>query len=252
MVQVLIWNGEDRPPIITVDGAFSNGNPTVGDTLVVRRAGSAVGTITLKRIQFAERRAFFEVLTGQMPEAGDVLRWNGNSDANVESVSQMPARRGDIADLIDDGRHPGLKVVTTPNWNDPVDYSTQLGRGLTAAERTAGQWPDFVIVDIPGPTAEQGWVTLANRASAIFGYPGTPRRMPEVLRKCLNLDYAATPQAFRNGLRDDGRWTITGSGQNTAANFMSYLQLKRGINRAEVERRLTFDGNRPDELTTYL
>lgn len=247
MVQVLVWNGEDRPPIVKVAGAFSNGNPTVGDTLTVRRGGSNVGAVEVLRTQYARRRALVELLTGDLPEAGDVLRWNGNSDADVESVSNAAARRGDVVDLLDDGRHPGTRIVTGPNWDDPVDYSTALGRALTPAERSAGQWPDFVIVDIPGPTAHQARVSLANRmASIVGGLGGTPRKLPDLLAKSLRIDYQALPVAARNNLRDDGRATAT------AAQLIPFLTLKRGVTTLEIRDRITANGRDPSALTDYL
>lgn len=247
MAQVLIWNGEDRPPIVTVEpGAFPQGVPAVGDNVTVRRGGVAVGQVSIERLQLARRRAMVELVQGDLPEAGDTLRFGAGNEAIVASVQNAPARRGDIVSIIDDGAHPGTKVVTSATWSDPVDYRSDLGRGLTAAERAAGEWPDFVIADIPGPTAEQAKVALANRAAAIMGLPGTPRTLPQYLGKSVRIDYEDLPLAVRADLRDDGRTTTTG------AQLMPFVKLKRGITVADLQAMVTDNGEQPEELTTYL
>lgn len=237
MVQFLVWNGEDRPPIVTVASLpFSNGNPSVGDNLDVIRGGSNVGTVSVERVQAAKKRAAVELVSGDLPDAGDVLRYNGNSDATVSEVEHKPARRGDIVSMYDDGRHPGTNVVTGPLWNDPVDYISPGG------SRT-----DFVIIDVPGPTAKEARVALANRlAQQIVGLPGTPRLLPTMLAKSLRIDYSDLPAAAVTALTTVGRVTAT------AAQFVPFLRLKRGITTQDIRDKITNNGERPDELTTYI
>ncbi len=236
MVQFLVWNGEDRPPIVTVASLpFSNGNPSVGDQLDVIRNDVNVGTVSIERVQASRRRALVELVSGDLPEAGDVLRHNGNSDADVESVNNAPARRGDVVDMLDDGVHPGRKIVTGENWDDPVDYSTN------------GTRPDFVIFDVSGYTAQQARIALANRlAQNIVGLPGTPRLLPDIIGKSLRIDYGDLPGAAITSLQANGRVTAT------AAQFVPFVKLKRGITTQDIRDTITANGSRPDELTAYL
>ena len=237
MVQFLAWNGVDRPPIVTVVSLpFSNGNPGVGDNLDVIRGGSNVGTVSIEAVQASRRRALVELVSGDLPDAGDVLRYNGNSDATVESMDHAPARRGDIVDMLDDGEHPGTKVVTGANWSDPVDYTSP-----------GGVRPDFVIVDVAGYTAAEARVALANRlAQGILGWAGTPRRLPDIIGKALRIDYTDLPAAAIASLQANGRASAK------PAQFVPFLRLKRGVTVADIENKITFNGRLPGELTTYL
>lgn len=237
MVQFLVWNGVDRPPIVTVVSLpFSNGNPSVGDNLDVIRGGSNVGTVSIEAVQADRRRALVDLVSGDLPDAGDVLRYNGNSDATVESMNHAPARRGDIVDMLDDGKHPGTKVVTGANWNDPVDYISP-----------GGARPDFVIIDVAGYTAAGARVALADRlAQVLLGLPGTPRRLPDLLAKSLRIDYTDLPAAAITSLQANGRVSAK------PAQFVPFLRLKRGITVTDIENKITLNGRIPDELTTYL
>ena len=264
MVQFLVWNGDDGAPIVEVDGPFSNGNPSVGDTLTVRRSGSAVGQVTVEMVQAARRRAMVELVTGELPEAGDILRLpaaqNGGtaSDATVVSMIHAPSRRGDIATMLDDGRHPGTKIVPTSAWDDPCVFQSGkwLAAGsqedtttgaLTPAEMQAGERPDFVVIDVAGYTAAEARVALADRlAQGILGLPGTPRRLPDLLAKSLRIDYTDLPAAAITSLQANGRVTAT------PAQFVPFLRLKRGITLQDIENKITLNGRFPAELTNYL
>lgn len=236
MVQVIVWNGSNRPHRISITSAgFSGTVPAVGSLLTVRQGafdGTIIGQIQITSINGASRSAAYELTQGSHPEVGDFVILSG-SYAEVERVTHMPSRRGDIVDILNDGVHPGTKIVTGPNWNDPCDYSTAYGRALTAQERTNGEWPDFVIVDLPGVTIQQARRQVVQELGIALDVPS--------IGKMIKIDAALLPQAAINALRDDGRVTATWP------QLQSVLRLKEGLTLQSIRNSLT--EKNPNALT---
>jgi len=167
-----------------------------------------------------------------------ILVWAGANRPTLEG-----AQVGDIIAMLEDGQHPGLKVVTGSTWSDPADYSTTLGRALTPAEMQSGTRPDFNIVDIPGVTIAQARTAFGNRVAEVLGLAIVPRRLKDA-PKIAKIDPAQLPLAARNSLRDDGRVTSTG------AQLWAVLMLKDGVTLEKIRAWVTRNEQEPSEWTT--
>lgn len=151
-------------------------------------------------------------------------------------------QRGDFVSLEEDGFHFGRKVVTSPVWNDPVDYSTKFGRALTAQERAAGEWPDFGIIDLTGITKAQFRAAFAARLAERLGLQQVPFRLRNV-PKIARIDTSALPAMARNSLRDHGRVNAT------PAQLVQVLELKPGITLAQIRAKVTQNERDPGAWT---
>ena len=141
-----------------------------------------------------------------------VLVWAGDNRPSSEG-----AQRGDIIDVLNDGVHPGTKIVSGPNWDDPADGG------------------DFVIVDIPGVTRKQARQAVANQLGISVDLP--------TLNRIAFVDRTLLPPAATASFQATGRATATG------AQFRSVLSFKAGKTLQQVRDRLTNDGLSPDALT---
>jgi hypothetical protein len=165
-----------------------------------------------------------------------ILVWTGPNRPSAEGT-----QLGDIVTILDDGQHPGRKIVTGAGWDGPCDYSTLRGRALTSAEMAGGERPDFNIVDIDNTTIAQFKNALGVKIAEALSLAVVPRRLKR-LPKISKINPAALPTAARRSLRNTGRVLATG------AQFLGVLALKDGVTKAKIIEMVTRQGRDSGEL----
>lgn len=228
MVQALIWAGSRRPIKLAFGRAgFSGAVPAANDTIEVWRDGSRQTQLEVVRRVPGNRALLCHKVLGNSVEADDEIRF-GTSTATVKQADYGGYMPGDLVCLMPDGLHPGFKIVSGPNWDDPVDS----GR--------------HAIIDVTTTMKpRQFWRRLADRLATRLGLPGTPARFME-LYKVLRIDRSALPAAVRASLQSTGRAAAT------PAQFYSVLDLEDGVTLRKIRRYVTNNGEQPGLMTDYL